>query len=191
MLRAPAPRGRFDCRDPRSFVTVSDTFALLHGVGTSRKINIVPICCGGQVWSCSMRQRPGLACCQSFTQCHSCNKCNSPVILPCASETRKRLADLAWLRACRPGWRERYAAGGIRALDDTRHCPPGLAEGSPRLAPTSSVIPLPLCCASSATVRPQRGLRSRIPRCPAEWAPVCGPFRGPRRCRRPGASARR
>lgn len=50
-----------------------------------------------------MRQRPGLACYQSFTQCHSCNKCNSPVILPCARETRKRLADLAWLRACRSG----------------------------------------------------------------------------------------
>jgi len=31
MLRAPAPRGRFDRRDPRSFVTVSDRFVLLHG----------------------------------------------------------------------------------------------------------------------------------------------------------------
>ena len=94
-----------------------------------------PIWCSGRVWSCTMRQRPRRACCQSFTQCHSCNKCNSPVILPCARETRKRLADQARLRAYRPGWRERYAAGGIRALDDARHCPPGLAEGSPRLAP--------------------------------------------------------
>ena len=34
MLQTPAPRSRFDRRDPRSFVTVSDTFALLHGVGT-------------------------------------------------------------------------------------------------------------------------------------------------------------
>jgi len=81
------------------------------------------------VWSCSMRQRPRRACCQSFTQCHSCNKCNSPVILPCVRETRKRLADQARLRAYRPGWRERYAAGGIRALDDARHCPPGPGRG--------------------------------------------------------------
>jgi hypothetical protein len=34
MLRAPAPRGWSDRRDPRSFVTMSDTFALLDGVGT-------------------------------------------------------------------------------------------------------------------------------------------------------------
>jgi hypothetical protein len=72
------------------------------------------------VWSCSMRQRPRRACCQSFTQCHSCNKCNSPVILPCARETRKRLADQARLRACRPGLagavrRGRHPGSGRRA----------------------------------------------------------------------------
>src|SRR5690242_6614832 len=34
MLRAPAPRGRSDRRDPRSSVTMTDTFTLLNGVGT-------------------------------------------------------------------------------------------------------------------------------------------------------------
>ena len=106
MLWAPAPRGRFDRRYPRSFVTVSDTFALLHGVGTLPQDQH---CANLLRWSrvVLLDEAAVLASVLSVVYTVSfVQQMQFARDLALREGDPKRLADLAWLGACRPGLAE-------------------------------------------------------------------------------------